>query len=231
MPSVPIINIKAKANHHAVFLMLLAVVIFFSALMISQYYWRSHHLILIFIYLLALVVLFTGILKRSEPNVSFEISPQHLQYNHRQGKWKLTWQQIHNINTIREVVGLSTIDLPYIGIRLKNIEELADQISPRLANRLIHEQRPLLSFAFKHQLLTLEDIQLNFDPFVLSSGNVIKGPIAAFLHHCHTLQRGIGYHLYIPESSTDRELNDFCQLLKQCKRYSANYHVGYMFND
>lgn len=223
MTSLPIINIKAKANHHGLFLILLAVAIFFSALVVSQYYWRSHHLILVFVYLLGLVVLFTGILKRSEPDVSFEISPQYLQYNHRQGKWRLTWQQIHNINTIREVVGLATIDLTYIGIRLKNIEDLAAQISPRLANRLIHEQRPLMSFALVNQLLTLEDTQLNFDPYVLSSGNIVKGPIAAFLHHCQILQKSIGYHLYIPESSTDRELGDFCQLLKQCKRYSENY--------
>lgn len=223
MTSIPVINIKAKANHHAIFLILLAVAIFFSALVISQYYWRSHHLILVFIYLLALVVLFTGLLKRSEPDISFEISPQYLQYNHRQGKWRLTWQQIQNINTIKEVVGLATIELIYIGIRLKNIEDLAEQISPRLANRLIHEQRPLLSFALMNQLLTLEETQLNFAPYILSSGRVIKGPIAAFLHHCHTLQRGIGYHLYIPESSIDRELGDFCQLLKQCKRYSENY--------
>ncbi|MCI2285433.1 DUF2982 domain-containing protein [Colwellia sp. MSW7] len=223
MTSIPVINIKAKANHHAVFLILLAVAMIFSLMVVSQYYWRTHHLVLVFCYLLSIVVLFTGVLKHSEPELSFEITPHYLRYNHRHGKWTLSWQQIHNINTIREVVGLATVELTYIGIRLKNIEELVEQISPRLANRLIHEQRPLLSFALKHQLLTLEDTQLNFDPFVLSSGNVIKGPIAAFLHHCQILQRAIGYHLYLPESSTDRELGDFCQLLKQCKRYSENY--------
>lgn len=223
MTAIPVINIKAKANQHGVFLMLLAVVIFFCTLVVSEYYWRSHHLIMVFFYLLAIVIFFTGVLKRSEPEISFEISPQYLQYNHRQGKWTLTWQQIHNINTIREVVGLATIELTYIGIKLKNIEDVAAQISPRLANRLIHEQRPLLSFALVNQLLTLEDTQLNFEPYVLSSGDLVKGPIAAFLHHCQTLHKSIGYHLYIPESSTDRELGDFCQLLKQCKRYSENY--------
>ena len=187
MTAIPVINIKAKANQHGVFLMLLAVVIFFCTLVVSEYYWRSHHLIMVFFYLLAIVIFFTGVLKRSEPEISFEISPQYLQYNHRQGKWTLTWQQIHNINTIREVVGLATIELTYIGIKLKNIEDVAAQISPRLANRLIHEQRPLLSFALVNQLLTLEDTQLNFEPYVLSSGGLVKGPIAAFLHHCQTL--------------------------------------------
>jgi hypothetical protein len=219
----PSIDIKAKANQHAFFLILLAATIFIITLIASQHYWRSHRFILIFIYLLALVIMFTGLLKRSEPKNSFQITPQHIQYHHRQGKWMLNWRQIQSINTINEVVGLSTVTLPYIGIRLQNLDTLAEQISPRLANRLIHEQRPLLSFSVMQRLLSLEETQINFNPFVLKSGKAIKGPLAAFLHHCLILHKGLGYHLYIPESSTDRDIDDFCQLLKQCQYYSANY--------
>ena len=219
----PFINIKAKANHHAVFLMLLAVVIFIITLIVSQHYWRNYRLILVFIYLLALVIMFTGLLKRSEPRVSFQLTPQRIQYHHRHGNWTLNWQQIQNINTIKEVAGLTTVALPYVGIRLKSVDALAEQISPRLANRLIHEQRPLLSFSVMQHLLSLEETQLNFNPFTLASGKIIKGPLAAFLHHCQILHKGLGYHLYIPESSTDREIDAFCQLLKQCQHYCANY--------
>lgn len=222
-PPLPFVNIKAKANQHAIFLILLAVVIFLLTLTASQYYWRSYRLILVFIYLLALVIMFTGLLKRSEPRVSFQLTPQGIHYHHRQGKWMLNWKQIQNINTINEVVGLSTIALPYIGIRLKNVDALVEQISPRLANRLIHEQRPLLSFSVMQNLLSLEETQLNFNPFILESGKKIKGPLAGFLHHCQIMQKGLGYHLYIPESSTDREIEAFCQLLKQCQHYSVNY--------
>ncbi|MCW8834267.1 MAG: DUF2982 domain-containing protein [Colwellia sp.] len=219
----PFIHIKAKANQHAVFLMLLAVIIFIITLIVSQYYWRSHHLILIFIYLLALVIMLTGLLKRSEPKVSLQLTPQGIQYYHRHGNWTLNWQQIQNINTIKEVMGITTVALPYVGIRLKSVDVLAEQISPRLANRLIHEQRPLLSFSVRQNLLSLEETQLNFNPFTLASGEKIKGPLAAFLYHCQTLHKGLGYHLYIHESSTDRELEAFCQLLKQCQDYSTKY--------
>lgn len=219
----PFINIKAKANLHALFLIVLAIVIFTLTCIVSQYYWRSHRLILIFFYLLSLVIFFTGLLKRSEPKISLLLSPQRIQFYHRYGNWTLNWQQIQTINTINEVVGFSTITLPYIGIRLKNIDALAEQISPRLANRLLHEQRPLLSFSLMQQLLSSEEAELNFTPFTLQSGKIIKGPIAAFLHHCQSLHKGLGYHLYIHESSTDREIDDFCQLLKQCQHYSANY--------
>ena len=219
----PVINIRAKANQHAVFLILLAGVIFLITLFLSQYYWRSHRLILIFFYLLTLVISFTGILKRSEPSVSIALTPQRIQYYHRHGHWTLAWQQIQSINTIKETVGLSTIVLPYVGIKLKSLDILAEQISPRLANRLIHEQRPLIRFAVMQNLLLLEEVQLNFTPYSLESGKKIKGPLAAFLYHCQVLQKGLGYHLYLPETSTDRELEDFCQLLKQCQRYAKNY--------
>jgi len=222
----PFINIKAKANHHAVFLILLAIVIFIITLIVSHYYWRSYRLTLIFIYLLTLVILFSGLLKRTEPSVSVKLTPQHLHYSHRHGNWRLSWPQIQNINTINEVVGFSTLVLPYLGIKLKSVEVLAEQISPRLANRLIHEQRPLLAFCLAQSLLSLEEVQLNFNPYLLASGTVIKGPLAAFLHHCQILHKGLGYHLYIPESSTDREIDDFCQLLKQCQYYSTNYDIS-----
>ena len=219
----PVINIKAQANQHAFFLMLLAIVIFLITLSVSQFYWHSHHLVLIFIYLIAIVVMLTGLLKRFEPRVSVQLTPQKIQYNHRHGKWNLNWQQIQAINTITEVVGLSSVTLPYVGIRLENIDTLAEQISPRLANRLIHEQRPLLSFAVRQRLLSIEETPLNFEPFTLRSGKIIKGPKAAFLHHCQTLKNALGYHLYIPEQSMDRELEAFCQLLKQCQHYSVHY--------
>lgn len=219
----PLINIKAKANQHSLFLMFLAVVVFIITLIVSQYYWRSNRLVFIFIYLLTLVIMFIGLLKRFEPRVSFKLTPQHIQYNHRHGKWTINWQQIQKINTVKEVVGLTTVDLPYVGIQLKSIDALAEQISPRLANRLIHEQRPLLGFSIKQNLLSLEETQLNFNPFTLKSGKIIKGPLAAFLHHCQILHKGLGYHLYIEESSTDRDLDEFCQLLKQCQRYCDNY--------
>jgi hypothetical protein len=219
----PFINIKAKANHHALFLMLLAVVILIITLVVSQHCWRDFRLMLIFSYLIAIVVMFIGLLKRSEPSVSFRLTPQRIQYHHRHGNWTLYWQQIQNIKTIKEVVGLKIVALPYIGIRLKSLDVLAEQISPRLANRLIHEQRPLMSFSVMRNLLSLEEAQLNFNPFTLASGKIIKGPLAAFLHHCQMLHKGLGYHLYVHESSTDRDIDAFCQLLKQCQHYGENY--------
>jgi energy-coupling factor transporter transmembrane protein EcfT len=221
--SLPIINIKAQANHHGMFLLLVGWVLLLLTLLVSQFYWQSLRLVLMFISLVALVVIITGLAKLLQPRFSYHITPKILKYQHIYGDWQLAWQQIQAIKPIRETYGLSTLDLPYIGIRLTNIEDLAQQISPRLANRLMHEQQPLLKFAVTQQLLSLEQIQINFTPFPLQSGAQISGPIAAFLHHCESLQSALGYHLYLPETSMDRELNDFHQLLRQCQHTSQHY--------
>lgn len=219
----PIITIKAQANNHAIFLLLIGWTFLLITLLVSQYYWQSLKLVFLVLVLVALVIIFTGLTKIIQPKFSYYITPKKLEYRHIYGKWQLSWQQIQKIRPITEVYGIDTITLPYLGIRLVSLDMLEKQISPRLANRLIHEQQPLLKFAFVQQLLSFEQIQLNFTPFTLQSGLQISGPVSAFLHHCQSLQSALGYHLYLPETSMDRELNDFQQLLVQCQQASKHY--------
>lgn len=219
----PVINIKAQSNHHATFLMLTAFIITVVSFIFSQGYWRQFQLVIIFIYLCALVIFITGLAKYLEPQYSLSINPNGIKYQHRYGHWQIDWPDIQRISLINETYGLTNIQLPYIGIRLKQLPLLADHISPRLANRLIHEQKPLLAFAIKMHYLTIEESILNFDPFILPSGEILKGPLAAFLHHSTVLNKALGFHLFLPETAIDRELNEFCTLLSQCMRSSTEY--------
>ncbi|MBU2869409.1 DUF2982 domain-containing protein [Colwellia sp. E2M01] len=220
----PIINIKAQSNHHALFLMLTGIFVAFTTLAFSQGYWLQFKLVLIFIYLSALVVFITGLAKYLQPQYSLCLTPKSLLYHHRYGQWQLEWQQIQRIALMNETFGLTQIQPPYVAIRLVDLTPLAKQISPRLANRLIHEQKPLLALAIKLDYLTLAQCQLNFDPFILSCGQVLKGPLAAFMHHTTLLHSALGYHLFLPETALDRELNAFCSLLTKCKAYSEKYN-------
>ncbi|TYK65180.1 DUF2982 domain-containing protein [Colwellia echini] len=220
----PFINIKAQSNHHAIFLMLTAVFVTFTTLAFSQGHWLQFKLVLIFIYLSALVVFITGLAKYLEPIYSLRLSPKGIYYHHRYGRWQLDWQQIQRIALMNETYGLTQVQPPYIAIRLLDLSVLPNQISPRLANRLIHEQRPLIALAIRLDYLTLEQSQLNFDPYILPSGEVLKGPIAAFMHHTTLLHSALGYHLFLPQTALDRELNEFCSLLIKCKQYSVQYN-------
>ena len=118
--NLPLITIKAKARHHGIFLMLVASLLALFTLLLSQIYWHQYRLVLIFLYLTALVIFITGVTKKLEPFFSFNISPQTIKYNHKYGHWQITCQQIQRIAIVQETSGLAQIELPYIGIELKN---------------------------------------------------------------------------------------------------------------
>jgi len=221
--TLPVINIKAQSSHHALFLMLTALITLMITFAINLNYWRQFQLVFTFIYLSELVVFITGLAKYLQPQHSLCLTPKSIKYQHSYGQWQMRWQEIQQISLMNETFGLTQVQLPYIGIRLIELSTLAHQISPRLANRLIHEQKPLLACAIRLKFLTLEQAQLNFDAYILPSGERLKGPLAAFMHHTTVLHKALGYHLFLPETAIDRDLNGFCTLLTQCKKSCSEY--------
>lgn len=215
--------IKPIARHHAFFSLLLGYTLFLITLLLGQYFWQQARLPLILIILVSLVIIFIGIVKLSEPKFSFKLTPAALSYYHRYGQWRLEWQYISYISQLTETYGIDQKSLPYIGIRLTSLTPIVNSISPRLASRLIHEQRPLLAFCIRYQLLTSEQCTINFEPYIAENNRVLKGTVAAFLHHTEILKSALGYHLYLPQTALDREINDFSVLLKQCKNSAITY--------
>ncbi|NQZ21914.1 MAG: DUF2982 domain-containing protein [Colwellia sp.] len=219
----PSIIIKPIAKHNGIFLCFSGVLLLFITFLSAQYFWQMYRISYIFMILLSLVIILIGVVKLFEPAVSLYLTPSKIIFNHRYGHWQLTWQDIQNINLVSEVVGLQREELPYVGLRLVHIDRIAKNISVRLANRLIHQQKGLIVYSVLHQLMTIEQAQINFEPFYLPNGEVIKGPIAAFLHQTEQLSRALGYHLFLPADSFDRGIEEFVSLLKQCKTASATY--------
>lgn len=87
--------------------------------------------------LTALVILIIGQGKQTEPKYSLMLSPALMRYQHRYS----VWQAIHRLDILRGHCQLQHTEMPYIGIKLKDFDKFAAHISPRLANRLIHEQK------------------------------------------------------------------------------------------
>ena len=141
-----------------------------------------------------------------------------IEYCHLNGKWQLQWQDIIRFGQVKADVRGEYTQLPYLGIKLKNLEHIAKSISPRLANKLIHEQQELLVLAIVNKEVGSEEDVINFEPYRLNDV-IYKGPIAAWLHRSEQLAKAYGYHLFLPESSLDRDLKDFLQLLKECHNY------------
>lgn len=217
--SAKIINIEPKCKRHRYFLFCLGAGLLIVSSLLNVILWEQYKIQLIFFMSVCLMVLFVAFVKFLEPPISYSITPQSLHYQHRYGEWTLPWQDVVRIGDININVQGGRQQLPYIGIKLNSLVNIAENISPRLANRLLHEQQELLLLAVKNGQLNLPHGAINFDLFELQ--NVIyKGPIAAWLYRCEDLVSAYGYHLYLPENSFDRELNDFLELLKQCHDYT-----------
>lgn len=100
---------------------------------------------------LVAVVLLLMIKVINTPCISFTLTFMHCQYHSRYGGWTTTW---HNIAHI----GHATLgsqgwhsSLPWIGIRLKNYDAFIRNICPRVASRILLEQRILLIMASKFE--------------------------------------------------------------------------------
>lgn len=166
---------------------------------------------------LGAVGLILGLAKVYEPETTLALSERGLIYYHRRGKVEIDWGNIQRVDIPRVSQGLETIELSYLGIKLKQLNPILDNISLRLATGLLTEQRPLLVTAASQQedLATLEVyLGTEFSPLV-NDGDRYRGVLAMFGHRCLMLEAQLGYHLYIPHDSLDRDPRDFIRLLRQ----------------
>ncbi|REL26864.1 DUF2982 domain-containing protein [Thalassotalea euphylliae] len=218
----PEIKIRPVANNHGQFLTFLGVIGVLISIAVSHHFWAEFRMVIALLLLASLVTFFIGFAKRLEPEHSFSITPQGITFQHKYGSWKLPWSDILRFEQLNVQVGLDRRPLPYIGVRLGSCDNLINSITPRLASRLPHEQRPLLTMAITQSLLTIEQAQINFSPYK-HNDKLIKGPIALYMHHTQALSTAYGYHIYLPLSALDRSADDFIQLLKQCQAHRHDY--------
>ncbi|SET07118.1 DUF2982 domain-containing protein [Thalassotalea agarivorans] len=208
-----IFQVKPISRHHGLFVTLVGLAGLLTILLVSQLFWMHFRLPLIFLTMAALVTIFIGLLKLTEPKFSYEIYPDHFVFIHRAGSWALPWLAIGRVAQVKLDRIAGDTPLPYIGVKLTQLAPLAESISPRLANKLIHIQKGLLTAAIGHQQMTFEQGIINFEPFDIE-GKLYKGPIGSFLHQCEVLNQAYGFHLYLPYDSMDREADAFVTALQ-----------------
>lgn len=170
---------------------------------------------LMLVALIALVMMAAGIATRLEPAISLSLSDNKLRYYHRYGQWTQHWSDVSRIFQPSFSHGLTSHNIPYIGIKLKDLESIAEKISPRLASRLIHEQRDIVVLARQQGELSNEQATINFAPYKTNNGYQITGPVAAWLHHVEGLHQAYGAHLYVPHSATSLSSEQLVTLLSQ----------------
>lgn len=158
------------------------------------------------------ILMLLGIGKLIEPPVSLVITPEGIRYLHRRGQWRIQWENIirYDVPRVNRVMELE--DAPFLGFRLHRVEEVLDNISPRLASALLFEQRQLMTMALRHQAPDEGDYTPYFDipdSYTTPNGTVYRGLIGVFGKRMSQMRDLLGYDLYVSANALDRDIYDF----------------------
>lgn len=205
--------IKSAARRNKLFSVLLGL-LFCGISFIVASWWPSYQLHVVLGYLVGILLIFIGVLKYFEPRNSLFLTDLQLTYFHRYGQWTIDWHDIVLVMQPSFEYGLERRDIPYLGIKLRDISGVINSVSPRLASRQIHEQRDILVLACQQKMITVEQATLNFAKFKYDD-RLIDGPKAAWLHQMVVLRQAYGCDLYIPINSFVQQPEQLVVLFKQ----------------
>jgi len=168
--------------------------------------------------LAAFTLLIIAIKQAQEPALSFTLTFMHIQFHSPSGGWLARWKNISEI-------GPGTISyqgwhqpIPWVGIRLKDYEEFLDSICPRIASRILIEQRPLLFLAYKrldnppHQI---EDMLFDDRHYISRNGKRFKGLLAMLANRMQYNRELLGFDFFISEDLLDRSTDEFIGLTRR----------------
>ncbi|SMY15242.1 hypothetical protein PAQU9191_00460 [Photobacterium aquimaris] len=172
------------------------------------------------IVILMVLILLLMIKLMNTPSVSFTLSFMHCQYHSRYGGWTTTWYNIADIGHATLGTQGWYTPLPWIGIRLTNYDDFIDSICPRVASRILLEQRVLLVMALKSQpnsAYLLEDMLFDDSPFITSNGEQFRGLQAMLANRMRYNRIFFGFDFFIADDVIDRPITDFIGLLRRYK--------------
>ncbi len=216
--NIPEILIKSKARRNKYTTTMLGSVLCLLSWLAANTLWQAYQLQLIFISLIGLLLIVIGLFKYFEPRFCLSLTPEKINYYHRHGQWSIHWDNIQIIHQPKFNSQNDSGTIPYIGIKLRNLDASSNMITPRLANHLIHEQNPLLVLAAQLNEIDAENTQINFSTYKTQDGSEVTGPIAAWLHQTCVLRKLYGCDLYIPVNNFMQSPEQMLTLLKRCQQ-------------
>lgn len=171
--------------------------------------------------LAAVTMLLIAIKQAQQPELSFTLTFMHIQFHSPSGGWLARWKNIAEI-------GPATISyqgwhqpMSWVGIRLKDYDEFLDAICPRIASKILLEQRGLLILAYKraeNPAHEIEDMLFDDTHYVTKSGKTLKGLLAMLANRMRYNREFLGFDFFISEDLLDRPTDDFIGL---ARRYLA----------
>ncbi|MBB1385113.1 DUF2982 domain-containing protein [Pseudoalteromonas sp. SG45-5] len=180
----------------------------------------------IFLVSVCLVAIFVGFLKTQEPFYSLVLDEATLVYNHKYGSWRLPHANFHHSGIPKVKDSFEYIELNAVGVKVNDIDEFLADIAPRIAGKLLIEQRYLFMQAVQKHCKNgncpsewlIEDTQ-----YKSQKGICYNGLIAMFANRAKFLQLLTGYDLLLPASVLDRDVWDFSANLNKWKHQPSQF--------
>lgn len=164
----------------------------------------------------AIMAVILGFLKSREPFYTVRLDNKKITYYHKVGSYCIDANNLSQVGVPVVTNGFEQTELNAVGLKLKNEAALLDTLHPRLACKLLIEQRHIFLQAVKmHCKSGSCPSKWLVEPskFQVGTGQTYTGLIAMFanrMQHLHTLT---GYHLLLPANVLDRDLWHFSNLL------------------
>ena len=174
----------------------------------------------LFLLSVCMIGILIGYLKGSEPSVILTLEDNELIYHHRYGHWRLVYSNILRVGIPKVSKGLEYKSLSYIGVSLVDLDDFLQGLHPRIAGKLLIEQRSLLRLAIVRECpdgtcpsdMVFDDVE-----YKSPAGVKYTGLIAMFANRMVNMKRLLGYELYIPTNTLDDDIDKVLALLRQVK--------------
>ena len=214
------VKVRPTANRHSIEFMVVGAVCLIVIMVFVSLRSTPISLVEIFLCASALMAILLGFLKSQQPYYSLVIDKEEICYIHRFGEWRISHDNFYRAGVPSVSHELEILELNAVGIKLKDIDVFLDSLSPRLAGKLLIEQRYIFLQAVKIHCKNgncPSEWLVEPNEYRSPSGAYYTGLIAMFANRMHNLNTLTGYDLVLPASVLDRDIWHFSTLLNRWK--------------
>ncbi|OAN18202.1 hypothetical protein A3K86_04705 [Photobacterium jeanii] len=161
------------------------------------------------------------------PSLSFTLTFMHWQYHSAEGGWSIRWHNIQKLG-VAEIANREGWyrTLPWVGVRLKDYDEFLLSVCPRVASKMLIDQRGLLLLAYKqtdNSPHAIEDMLFDDSHYTTHNGVVLKGLIAMLANRMRYNRELLGYDFFVSDDLFDRPVSDFVGLARRYLAQAQSY--------
>ena len=213
------LKISAKAHKYGGEFLVAGGIIFIATLLIVKLKPEPVTLFDLAVLIAALFAMLLGYLKLSEPRYNLVLSKNAITFIHRYGKVRIARKNIVSIGQVSIADNGQSLDLPCLGLKLKTLPALISRVPPRLAYKLIVEQRNWLmaGIKIKWPMGNVPDDWL-IEPHEYRVKFATNGLLAMLSHRLEHFEQLYGFHFLISYNYFDRSEDEFNNLLQHWLR-------------